>query len=51
MDQTTYNNGKTEERAQQLRAAKVEEASIQELSRTEFEKLPQPIQEKLKASA
>jgi hypothetical protein len=51
MTQITYNNGNAEERAKQLRAAKVEEAQIQELSRRQFENLPQPVQEKLNASA
>jgi hypothetical protein len=50
MTQTTYNNANAEERTKQLRNAKVEESQIQELSRTQFENLPQPIQEKLNAS-
>jgi hypothetical protein len=48
---TTYNNANTEERTKQLRNAKVEESRIQEWSRTQFENLPQPVQEKLNASA
>jgi hypothetical protein len=51
MTQTTYNNGNAEERAKQLRNAKVEESQIQELSRVQFENLPQPVQEKLNTSA
>jgi hypothetical protein len=51
MTQITYNNANAEERTKQLRNAKVEESQIQEFSRTQFEKLPQPIQEKLNASA
>jgi len=51
MTQTTYNNANAEERTKQLRNAKVEESQIQELSRTQFENLPQPVQEKLNASA
>ena len=51
MTQTTYNNANAEERAKQLRDAKVEESKIQELSRTQFENLPQPVREKLNASA
>jgi hypothetical protein len=51
MTQTTYNNANVEERTKQLRTAKVEESQIQELSRTQFENLPQPIQERLNASA
>jgi hypothetical protein len=51
MTQTTYNNANVEERTKQLRTAKVEESQIQELSRTQFEKLPQPIQERLNTSA
>ena len=50
MTQTSYNNANTEERAKQLRSAKVEEAQIQELSRKQFENLPQPVQEKLNTS-
>jgi hypothetical protein len=50
MTQTTYNSANAEERTKQLHNAKVEESQIQELSRTQFEKLPQPIQEKLNAS-
>lgn len=46
---TRYNNGNAEARTTQLRNAKVEESQIQELSRTQFEKLPEPIQEKLNA--
>jgi hypothetical protein len=48
---TTYNNANAEERTKQLRSAKVEESRIQEWSRTQFENLPQPVQEKLNASA
>jgi hypothetical protein len=51
MTQITYNNGNAEERVKQLRAAHVEESQIQALSRTQFAQLPQPIQEKLNASA
>lgn len=51
MTQITYNNANAEERTKQLRNAKVEESSIQEWSRTQFENLPQPVQEKLNASA
>jgi len=51
MTQITYNNANAEERTKQLRSAKVEEARIQEWSRTQFENLPQPVQEKLNASA
>jgi hypothetical protein len=51
MTQTTYNNANAEDRVKQLRTAKVEESQIQELSKTQFENLPQPVQEKLNASA
>jgi hypothetical protein len=51
MTQITYNNANAEERTNQLRGAKVEEARIQEWSTTQFENLPQPVQEKLNASA
>jgi hypothetical protein len=51
MTQITYNNSNAEERTKQLRNAKVEESRIQEWSRTQFENLPQPVQEKLNASA
>lgn len=51
MTQIAYNNGNTDERAKWLRAAKAEESQIQELSRTQFENLPQPVQEGLNASA
>jgi hypothetical protein len=51
MTQTTYNNANVEERTKQLHTAKVEESQIQELSRTQFENLPQPIQERLNAYA
>jgi hypothetical protein len=51
MTQITYNNGNTDERAKWLRAAKVEESQIPDLSRTKFENLPQPVQERLNASA
>jgi hypothetical protein len=51
MTQTTYNNANADERAKQLRAAKIEESQIQELSRTQFENLPQPVQEKLNVQA
>lgn len=47
INQATYNNASVDERARQLRAAKVEEAQIEELSNRQFETLPQPIQEKL----
>ena len=51
MTQITYNNANTEERTKQLRNARVEESSIQDWSKTQFENLPQPVQEKLNASA
>jgi hypothetical protein len=51
MTQITYNNANAEERTKQLRNAKVEESRIQEWSKTQFENLPQPVQEKLNASA
>jgi hypothetical protein len=51
MTQITYNNANAEERTKQLRNVKVEESRIQELSRAQFENLPQPVQEKLNASA
>ena len=51
MTQLTYNNANAEERTKQLRNAKVEESSIQKWSRIQFENLPQPVQEKLNASA
>jgi hypothetical protein len=51
MTQTTYDNANAEDRVKQLRSAKVEESQIQELSKTQFENLPQPVQEKLNASA
>jgi hypothetical protein len=51
MTQTTYNIANAEERTKQLRTAKVEESGIQEWSRTQFENLPQHVQEKLNASA
>ena len=51
MTQITYNNANAEERTKQLRNAKVEESRIQEWSTTQFENLPQPVQEKLNASA
>jgi hypothetical protein len=50
-DTITYNNANAEERTKQLRNAKVEESRIEEWSRTQFENLPQPVQEKLNASA
>jgi hypothetical protein len=50
MTQITYNNANAEERTKQLRGAKVEEARIQECSTTQFENLPQSVQEKLNAS-
>jgi hypothetical protein len=50
MTQITYNNANAEERTKQLRSVKVEESRIQEWSRTQFENLPQPVQERLKAS-
>ena len=46
MTQITYNNANAEERTKQLRSAKVEESRIQEWSRTQFENLPQPVQER-----
>lgn len=51
MTQITYNNANAEERTKQLRNAHVEESKVQEWSRTQFENLPQPVQEKLNASA
>ncbi|MFL6494502.1 MAG: hypothetical protein ACJ70N_06835 [Nitrososphaera sp.] len=51
MTQNTYNNANGEERTKQLRNAYVEESRIQEWSRTQFENLQQPVQEKLNASA
>ncbi len=51
MTQITYNNANAEERTKQLHNAKVEESKIQEWSKTQFESLPQPVQEKLNASA
>ncbi|MDQ5877214.1 MAG: hypothetical protein M3288_10250 [Thermoproteota archaeon] len=51
MTQITYNNANAEERTKQLRNAKVEESSIREWSTIQFENLPQPVQEKLNASA
>ena len=51
MTQATYNNANAEERTKQLRTAMAEESRIQEWSRTQFENLPQPVQEKLNASA
>jgi hypothetical protein len=51
MTQLTYNKANAEERTKQLRNVKVEESRIQELSRAQFENLPQRLQEKLKASA
>jgi hypothetical protein len=51
MTQITYNNANAEERTKQLRSVKVEESRIQEWSRTQFENLPQPVQEKLNALA
>jgi hypothetical protein len=50
MTQTTYNAANADERGKQLRNAKVEESQIQELSKKQFENLPQPIQEKLNLS-
>jgi hypothetical protein len=50
MTQITYNNSNAEESAEQLRNVKVE-SQIQELSGTQFENLPRPVQEKLKAAA
>ena len=46
MIQITYNNANAEERTKQIRSAKVEESRIQEWSRTQFENLPQPVQER-----
>jgi hypothetical protein len=51
MTQITYNNANAEERTKQLHNAKVEESKIQEWSKTQFENLTQPVQEKLNASA
>jgi len=51
MTQITYNNANAEERTKQLHNAKVEESKIQEWSKTQFENLPQRVQEKLNASA
>jgi hypothetical protein len=51
MTQITYNNANAEERTKQLRNAKVEESGIQEWSKTQFENLPQLVQERLNASA
>jgi hypothetical protein len=51
MTQLTYKNANDEERIKQLLNAKVEESRIQKLSRTQFENLPEPVQEKLNASA
>jgi len=51
MTQLTYNNANPEDRAKQLRTAHVEEAQIQDLSRKQFESLPQPVHGKLNASA
>ena len=51
MTQIIYNNANAEERTKQLRNAKVEELRIQEWSKTQFENLPQQVQEKLNASA
>jgi hypothetical protein len=51
MTQITYNNANAEERTKQLRNAHVEESKIQQWSGTQFENLPQPVQEKLNASA
>ena len=51
MTQITYNNVNAEERTKQLHNAKVEESKIQEWSKTQFENLPQLVQEKLNALA
>jgi hypothetical protein len=51
MTQIAYNNANAEERTKQLHNAKVEDSWIEEWSRTQFENLPQPVQEKLNASA
>jgi hypothetical protein len=51
MTQITYNNANAEERTKLLRNAKVEESSIKEWSGTQFENLPQPVQERLNAFA
>jgi hypothetical protein len=51
MTQITYNNANAEERTKLLHNAKVEESSIKEWSGTQFENLPQPVQERLNASA
>lgn len=51
MTQITYNNANAEERTKLLRNAKVEESSIKEWSGTQFENLPQPVQERLNVSA
>ena len=50
-DANNNNNANAEERTKQLHNAKVEESKIQEWSKTQFENLPQPVQEKLNASA
>jgi hypothetical protein len=51
MTQLTYKIANAEEKTKQLLNAKVEESMIQELSRTQFENLPEPVQEELNASA
>jgi hypothetical protein len=51
MTQITYNSANAEERTKQLRNAKVEESRIQEWSKTQFENLPQPVQERLNAAS
>jgi hypothetical protein len=49
--QLTYKIANAEEKTKQLLNAKVEESMIQELSRTQFENLSEPVQEKVNASA
>ena len=49
--QIIYNHANAEERTKLLHNAKVEESKIQEWSKTQFENLPQPVQEKLNAPA
>ncbi|MDP8887916.1 MAG: hypothetical protein M3M91_08985 [Thermoproteota archaeon] len=45
MTHISYNNANAEERTKQLHNAKVEESKIQEWSKTQFENLPQLVQE------
>jgi len=51
MTQLAYTNANAEERTEQVHNVKVEESRIQDLSRAQFENLPQTVQEKLNASA